>query len=203
MKLNILDRLLFLATGLLSGYIIAFGIEGFELPVMIAFTISFGVMLIASLMIIIIGYEILENSIVVIAATLVPLGLALGLVTLKFPQWFIPYLIFALAGFFGIIFTRLNKVPGKASVITLAVTHAISGLTIVALPIYSVAIGQSRFGFVYVAVGGSLIGLGGLLLMFIKMKKPILSVEIVMKALPWILTLMMFFFSLGLRYAYQ
>ncbi|HWS23098.1 MAG TPA: hypothetical protein VN226_01540 [Anaerolineales bacterium] len=203
MKLTILDRLLFLATGLLSGYIIAFGIEGFELPVMIAFTISFGVMLIASLMIIIIGYEILENSIVVIAATLVPLGLAIGLVILKFPQWFIPYLIFALVGFSGIIFTRVNQTPGKASVITLAVTHAISGLTIVALPIYSVMLGQSRFGFVYVAWGGSLIGLGGLLLMFIKMKKPILSVEIVMKALPWILTLMMFFFSLGLRYAYQ
>lgn len=203
MKLTILDRLLFLATGLLSGYIIAFGIEGFELPVMIAFTISFGVMLIASLMIIIIGYEILENSIVVIAATLVPLGLAIGLVILKFPQWFIPYLIFALVGFSGIIFTRVNQTPGKASVITLAVTHAISGITIVALPIYSVMLGQSRFGFVYVAWGGSLIGLGGLLLMFIKMKKPILSVEIVMKALPWILTLMMFFFSLGLRYAYQ
>lgn len=203
MKLTILDRLLFLATGLLSGYIIAFGIEGFELPVMIAFTISFGVMLIASLMIIIIGYEILENSIVVIAATLVPLGLAIGLVILKFPQWFIPYLIFALVGFSGIIFTRVNQTPGKASVITLAVTHAISGITIVALPIYSVMLGQSRFGFVYVAWGGSLIGLGGLLLMFIKMKKPILSVEIVMKALPWILALMMFFFSLGLRYAYQ
>lgn len=203
MKLSVLDRLLFLATGMLSGYIIAFGIEGFELPVLTAFTVAFGVLLVASLLIIIIGYEVLENDTIVVLATLVPLGLSAGLVQLKFPQFSVGYLAFALYGFISVAYTKFKNKTGKLGIITLASIHAISGLTILILPIYSVVIGQSKFGFIYVSVGGALIGLGGLLLMFVKMKRPILSAEMVMKALPWILTFMMFFFSLGLRYAYQ
>lgn len=201
MKLSILDRILFLLTGAMSGYVIAFGVEGFELPVLISFTIAFGILLIAGLLIIIIGYEILEQQIIVILTTLVPLGLAVGLILDKEPHWGELALTLALLGLFGIVITRLWKPDSRIGTIFLAVTHSGAGLTIFGLPIVIVAQNQAEPAFALISVGGALIGLGGLALMFIKMNKPILSAELVMKLFPWILTAMMFFFAWGLRYA--
>lgn len=201
MKLSVLDRILFLLTGAMSGYVIAFGIEGFELPVLIAFTISFGILLIAGLLIIIIGYEILESPFIVVLATMVPLGLAVGLVLDKIPRWGMTAMILAIIGFISVMLTRTRHEKTKLGTISLAVTHSVAGLTIFILPIVLVLKGDVEPSFGLISIGGALIGIGGLALMFIKMNKPILSAELVMKLLPWILTAMMFFFAWGLRYA--
>lgn len=201
MKLSILDRILFLITGAMSGYVIAFGIDGFELPVLISMTVSFGVLLIAGLLIIIIGYDVLESPVIVVLATLIPIGMAVGLVLDKLPHWGELALVLGIIGFVGVAVTRSLKTGSKIGTIFLAATHSIAGLTIFIIPIALVVRGDAEPAFGLISIGGALIGIGGLALMFIKMKKPILSVELVMKLLPWILAAMMFFFAWGLRYA--
>jgi len=50
-------------------------------------------------------------------------------------------------------------------------------------------------------VGGALIGIGGLLLSFLKTGKPILSKETLLSVLPWLLLLMTTCFVVGFALA--
>ena len=50
MKITILDRILLLVTGVISAYQIAVGIDGFGRLPIISYTIAFGVLLIAALL---------------------------------------------------------------------------------------------------------------------------------------------------------
>ena len=199
MKMSPLDRILLLATGLLAAYQVAFGIDGlFTLP-MIAYTIAFGVLLVAGLLLIILGFEVLDTPAVVIISTLIPLSLAIGLVWEYFLSFRIYYLIFAISGFLAVSVTRLIPIPGKLPIILLAFVHGIAGMTIFLLPIILSISGQATPGFALVGVGGALIGVGGLLLSFLKAGKPILSKEIILKVLPGLLLLMTICFVAGFR----
>jgi hypothetical protein len=79
-KARLIDRILFLLTGLLAAYQVAVGIDSFSTIPIIAYTIAFGVLLIASLLLLILGLEVLESPVVAIASTIIPLSMALGLV---------------------------------------------------------------------------------------------------------------------------
>jgi hypothetical protein len=80
-KISVLDRILLLATALLSAYQIAVGIEGLGSLAVTSYTIAFGVLLVASLILIILGFEALESPLVVAVAALIPLSLSLGLIS--------------------------------------------------------------------------------------------------------------------------
>jgi len=198
-KISVLDRILLLATGLLAAYQIAVGMDGLE-PLSIWFyTISFGTLLIAGLLLIILGFEVLESQIVVIVAALIPLSLSLGLVSEHLIEYTIPYLVFCLMGFIAIAFTRFS-VTDRIATIVLAVIHGISGLIVFLLPIFLSIQGAMPVGFVLVGVGGAVIGLGGLLLAFLKVGKPILSQKTILTLLPGLLFLMTAAFVSGLSF---
>ena len=59
--------------------------------------------------------------------------------------------------------------------VVLALVHGVAGMIIFLLPIIIAITGQANPGFALVGVGGMFIGLGGLLLSFLKAGKPILS----------------------------
>ncbi|MFO7584830.1 MAG: hypothetical protein R6W69_08880, partial [Anaerolineales bacterium] len=80
MKMTLSDRILLLLTGLLAAWQVAFGIDHLDTLPVIAYTLGFGVLLVAGLLLIILGFEILDSPAVVIISTLIPLSLALGLV---------------------------------------------------------------------------------------------------------------------------
>jgi len=80
MKMSTMDRILLLFTGLLAAYQVAVGIEGFSMLPVIAYTIALGVLLVAGLLLIILGFEVLDSPVVVIVSTIIPLSLSLGLV---------------------------------------------------------------------------------------------------------------------------
>ena len=80
MKMSALDRALLLGTVLLSAYQIVVGIDNLSTAPIIAYTIAFGVLLLAALLLIILGFEALDSPVVVIVSTIIPLALALGLV---------------------------------------------------------------------------------------------------------------------------
>jgi len=183
-----LDRILLLTTALIASYQVVQGIDGLNNMAIACYTITFGVLIIASLLMLILGLEVLDSPVVVIASTLIPLSLALGLISQFLREILIPYGIFILAGFLVIVITRLAG-PKKLAVMVLAIVHGVAGLTIFFLPLVLVLRSLAPNGFALVSVGGMLIGLGGLLLSFLKAGKPLLSRGKILAVLPSLLLL--------------
>jgi hypothetical protein len=200
MKMSPLDRVLLLITGLLAAYQIAFVVDGFPSLPLIAYTIAFGILLVSGLLIILLGFEVLESPVVVIISTIIPLALSLGLVWQHLESFKILYLVFAIIGFLAILITRAFPMPGRLPTLVLAVVHGIAGMTIFLLPISLSIQGVTKPLFPLVGVGGALIGIGGLALSFLKAGKPILSKELILKILPVILFLMTLCFVVGFKY---
>lgn len=200
MKISALDRVLLLLTGILAAYQVAVGIDGFSTLPIIAYTIAFGVLLVAGLLLIILGFDVLDSPIVVIVSTIIPLSLSLGLVWQHLVSYQTLYLIFSVIGFTAIVITRSFPMPGKPSTIVLAVIHGIAGMIIFLLPIIITARGGMKPMFSLVGIGGALIGIGGLLLSFLKTGRPILSRETIFRVFPGLLLLMAICFVAGFKF---
>lgn len=194
-----IDRVLLLISVVLAGYLVVIGIDQFGPLPIVAYTIAFGTLIIAGLLLIILGYEVLESPLVVVASTAVPLSLSLGLVWQHLHAARIPYMAFVVAGFLGVAATRLLPLRGKPAVIVLACVHGVAGVVITALPLVLAVQGEMKPPFALVGVGGALIGVGGLLLAFLRAGRPILSREAVYKIFPWVLLMMTACFSAGIR----
>ena len=195
-SISILNRILLLLTVLLAAYQVAVGVDGFDTFAIICYTIAFGVLLVACLLLIILGFEVLESSLVVIVSTIIPLSLSLGLVWEYLVDFRVLYLAFAILGFLAVIITR-RFTPGRTAVIVLAVVHGISGMLIFLLPIILSLQGVTAPGFALVGIGGALIGIGGILLSFLKTGRPILSRNTILSLLPVLLFLMTIAFVVG------
>jgi len=198
-QISVLDRSLLLITGLLAAYQISFGLNDLNTLSTWSYTVGFGVLLVAGLLLIILGFEGLENQIVVIVSTLIPLSISLGLVAEHLPQFTTPYLIFAILGFAAIAITRYTA-EGKTATIILALTHGIAGSLITFLPIILSIQGKVSGGYFLVGIAGALIGVGGLLLAFLKAGKPILSQKMILTVLPALLLLMTSAFVYGFSF---
>jgi len=199
MKISPLDRALLLITGILAAYQVAVGIDGFDTIPIIAYTIAFGILIVAGLLLIILGFDVLDSPIVVIVSTIIPLSLSLGLVW-QHASFGTSYLIFTIVGFLAVTLTRSIPTPGKIPTIVLALVHGIAGVTIFLLPIVTSMQGQTQPLFSLVGVGGALIGIGGLFLSFLKTGRPILSRETIFKVLPSLLLLMTICFVAGFKF---
>ncbi len=197
MRMTILDRVLLLLTSLLAAYQVAVGIDGLETLPTITYTIGFGVLLVAGLLLIILGFDVLDSPVVVIVSTVIPLSLSLGLVWEHLAAYRTFYLVFAIAGFLAIVITRSFPIKNKPPVIVLAVVHGIAGMMIFLLPFFLAFTGRASPVFALVGLGGALIGLGGVLLSFLKAGKPILTRKTILKILPGLLLLTTALFVLG------
>ena len=200
MKLSSRDRTLLLLTTLLASYQVSAGIDGFTALPIVAYTIAFGVILVAALLIFILGMEVLDLPIVVIVSTIIPLSLSVGLVWQHLASLRTGYLIFAIIGFLAVTLTRSIHMQNKLPVITLAVTHGVAGLMIFLLPIILAIQTQAKPWFALVGIGGGLIGLAGLLLSFQKTGLQIGSRENLMKFFPTLLLLTTAFFVAGFKF---
>ena len=184
---------------LLASYQIVDGIADAGTFAITAYTVAFGVLLVAGLLIIILGFGVLDSDIVVIVSTIIPLSLSLGLIAEYLPDWRIAYLIFTLIGFTTIIITRY-KASRMIALVPIAVWHGVSGLVIFILPIYFSLLGLSSVHFIWVGFGGALIGVVGLMLTFLKSGNPVLSKETILTAFPGVLFLMTLAFVIGFRF---
>ena len=195
-SISIIDRILLAVTTLLAAYQVAIGVNGFDTFAILSYTIAFGVLLVACLLLIILGFEILNSSLVVIFSTIIPLSLSLGLVWEYLVDVRTYYLVFTIAGFLAVIITR-QFTPGRLAVVVLAIVHGIAGLVIFLLPIVLSVQGITNPGFLLVGIGGGLIGIGGLLLSFLKTGRPILSQDAILSILPGLLLFMTSAFVAG------
>ena len=195
------DRIVLLLTGLVAVYVIYRFTQDSKrqgtTPTHNAFYImSFGVLLVAGLLMIAKGEAVLAEKLVVVVAYLIPLGLSLGLVWEFYPAKGKAYMIFGIIGLLAIAVTRYAGSHGLA-VFVLAFFHSIAGLLIFFLPIFIVKSGRAPGAFIMVTIGGFLIGVGGMALAFLKAGSPILSADTIFLILEPILLLMALAFTWG------
>ncbi len=199
--MTIVDRIILLLTGLAAIYLLVhFGKKQKEAAnnSNIYNIISFAVLLVAGLLLIFFGWGALANNFVAIVAGLIPFGLATGLVSKFFPDAEKKYLVLLIIGLVLIAITRYGDMVTAGKIIY-PIFHAIAGLTIFALPIYGVKNEKAKSSFIMVTVGGTLIGLGGIALAFLKAGSQLLffSQEFVLLILAPLLLLMTISFAIG------
>jgi hypothetical protein len=202
MKMTTLDRILLLITGLLAAYQIVVGIDQLSTAPIIAYTVAFGVLLVAELLLIILGFDVLDSPVVVVISTIIPLALSLGLVWEHLASYRALYLIFTIIGFAAVAFTRTAPVQNREhiSTITITIVHGIAGMIIFLLPIILSAQGIMKPAFTLVGIGGALIGIDGLLLSFLKTGKPILPKDNILNILPGLFLVMTACFVAGFKF---
>jgi len=196
------DRVVLLATGLVAIYMLWRLFTRYRQAKQmhdVYYMISFGVLLVAGLLLIAFGYEALASPLVVIVSVLIPVGLSLGLVAELWPKCEKAYLPFALLGLIAIAITRFTGPAGLATTV-LVIVHSVAGLLIFLIPILAVKQGKAPGGFIAVTVGGALIGAGGMALAFLKTGRQLLffSETLVFTILAPLLLLMALAFTWGL-----
>lgn len=197
-RISVPDRLLLVAAGHLAGYQIVSGIEGLALLPTVAYTVAFGVMVLAALLILTLGYRVLENTGVEIVATLIPLGLSTGMVFTYWPGIAPVYWVFALTGFVLVMVTKLVR-PGLAATVAVTIVHGLSGLIVSLLPLGLSLGGVTPRAFALVGLGGILVGLMGIMLALERFGRPLVSRERVYRVLPLLLLITNALFVLGMR----
>lgn len=198
MNLFTLDNLFLLLTGLVAIYLLwrFYGRWSKNRALYdVYYMMGFLVLLVAGVLLIFLGLDILGKPAVLTVASLIPLGISMGLMEQYFPRgkrafkWFalIGFLAIAVASFGGIDLLRKIAVP---------LFHGVAGLLIFLGPF--VAKGAAK-GFWWVGIGGLLIGLGGIALAFLSLGSQLLffSPELVRTILTPLLLLMTLAFTAG------
>jgi hypothetical protein len=159
------------------------------------YAMGFLVLLISGLLLIFLGLDILASPYVLTVASLIPLGISMGIVEEYYPQYKRPYKWFALIGFLAIAISAIAGIDTLKK-ISVPLFHGVAGLVIFLGPFF--AKGAPK-GFWWVGIGGLLIGLGGIALAFISVGAQLLffSPEFVMTILTPLLLLMTLAFTYG------
>ena len=198
--MDALDSIYFLLTGLLAAFLIYLFARSYSMDRKlrdIYYLIGFAVLLVSGLLLILLGYRILTSPWVMTIASLIPLGIALGLMNQYWPDVKKTYSWFALIGILAIAVTSFALKDLRP--IAVSLFHGVSGLIIFLLPFKVARDGTAPKGFWWVGVGGALIGLGGIALAFITMGSQLLffSQDFVMRILAPLLLLMTGAYTLG------
>jgi len=195
-KISPLDRILILLAVLLACYQVVVGIDDLDSFAIASYSVGFGIILVAGLLIIILGFEVLDSPHVAVVSTLIPLSLSAGLIDMFYPAARFGYLLFAIAAFLLVIISRY-AFPGKIAHFFLILAHGISGMLIFSLPFLLSMQGVTPPAFILVGFGGALIGLFGVMLSFLKANKPILPQHKLLSLFPALLLVMTAAFTFG------
>ncbi|KAA3609663.1 MAG: hypothetical protein DWQ05_22285 [Calditrichaeota bacterium] len=192
--MNLFDQIVLLLTGLTAVYLIWRFVQ--DSAKNTYYILSFAVLFVAGVLLIFLTYGALANPAVVIVSYLIPFCLALGLVAEFYPEKSKLYMIFGLIGLLGIAYTRYTD-SGTLATVVLATFHFVAGMIILLVPIFVTRAKKAPSGFIWVAVGGLLINIGGTSLAFLKMGTPILSGDLIFMILAPLLFLMTLSYTWG------
>lgn len=161
----------------------------------IYYMMGFAVLLVSGLLLIFLSYDILPNPYVLTIASLIPLGISLGIANQYYPSWKKAYAWFALVGFLAI---AVSSIAGLETLRKIAVPlfHGVAGFVIFLGPFFA---RDAAKGFWWVGIGGALIGIGGIALAFLSIGRPLLifTEEFVLLILAPLLFLMSLCFAWG------
>lgn len=195
-----LDGVILLLTGLTAVYLIwrFWGRYSKEKALHdVYYMMAMAVLFVSGVLLIFLGWGILASPYILTVATLIPLGLSLGLMNQFMPEYKKAYSWFALVGFLAVAVTSIAGMSLKS--IAVPLFHGVAGLIIVGLPIKRCLKDNAPKGFGLVGIGGILISLGGMALAFLKAGKQLLffSADVVMAILAPLLLLMALAFTWG------
>lgn len=198
--MTILDRIILLLTGLVAIYLIWRLYSRYSKSKKLYDTyymLGFIVLLVSGLLLIFLGWDILSSPYVLTVASLIPLGISMGLMNQYFPGWKKVYAWFALIGILAIAITSI--VGSDLKKIAVPVFHGVAGLIIFLGPIKLSIDKKVPNGFWWVGVGGALIGLGGIALAFLSAGTQLLffSQDFILTILAPLLLLMTLAFAWG------
>ena len=193
-----LDTIFLLLTGLLAAYLCWYFYQRYTLNKALHnlyYLMGFAVLLVSGLLLIFLGLDILASPYVLTVASLIPLGISMGIAEEYFPSWKKYFKWFALIGFLAIAITSIGGMETLKK-IAVPLFHGVAGLVIFLGPFYAKG---SPKGFWWVGIGGLLIGLGGIALAFISVGAQLLffSPSFVMLILTPLLFLMAGAYVLG------
>lgn len=196
--MTLLDRILLLATGLVAIYLLyrfwmryskGKGLHD------VYYMMGFAVLLISGLLLIFLGYDILASPYVLTVASLIPLGISMGIAEEYYPAWKKAFKWFAVIGILAIAITSIAGMDALKKVVV-PLFHGVAGLVIFLGPFLAK---KAPKGFGWVGIGGLLIGLGGIALAFISAGSQLLffTPTFVMQILAGLLLLMALAFAWG------
>jgi len=193
-----LDNLFLLLTGLLAAYLCWYFWKRYGLNRALHnlyYLMGFAVLLVSGLLLIFFGLDILASPWVLTVASLIPLGVSMGIAEEYYPSWKKAFKWFAAIGFLAIAITSIGGMETLKK-IAVPLFHGVAGLVIFLGPF--LAKGTPK-GFFWVGIGGLLIGLGGIALAFISAGSQLLffSPAFVLLILTPLLFLMTGAFTLG------
>lgn len=193
-----LDKVFLLLTGLIAAYLCWYFWQRYNLHKALHnlyYLMGFAVLLVSGLLLIFLGLGILSSPYVLTVASLIPLGISMGLAEEYFPSWKKYFKWFAAIGFLAIAVTSIGSMDALKK-IAVPLFHGVAGLVIFLGPF--LAKGAPK-GFFWVGIGGLLIGLGGIALAFIANGSQLLffSPAFVMMILTPLLFLMAGAFAIG------
>lgn len=192
------DIIFLLLTGLLAAYLCWYFYQRYTLHKALHnlyYLMGFAVLLVSGLLLIFLGLGILASPYVLTVASLIPLGISMGIAEEYFPAWKTYFKWFAAVGFVAIAVSSIGGLDVLRK-ISVPLFHGVAGLVIFLGPFF--AKGAPK-GFWWVGIGGLLIGLGGIALAFISVGAQLLffSPEFVMLILTPLLFLMTGAFAIG------
>ncbi len=197
-NISILDRILFLFIAIIAGTEIVSGINQHTLGAITSYTVAFGILVLAGVMLLLFGFELLENPFVPIVSTLIPMMLSLGLV-----QDHIPGMVNSYASLLGILYLisiwGKFRTGAKAAAMILAMVHGVSGLLLFVLPLVLCFGYGLPYQLLFISLGGLVIGLEGMLLALQKLG--VLSVDLnrILSFFPGLLLISTAAFVVGLN----
>lgn len=198
MNLFSLDNLFLLLTGLVALYLLWRLYSRWRKEKKLYdlyYGMGFLVLLVSGLLLIFLGLDILASPYVLTVASLIPLGISMGITEQYYPQWKKAFKWFALVGFLAIAFFSIAGIEiGRK--ISVPLFHGVAGLVIFLGPFFAK---NTSKGFFWVGIGGLLIGLGGIALAFISLGSQLLffSPAFVLLILTPLLLLMTLAFTWG------
>ena len=195
-----LDGLILLLTGLTAIYMLYYFFKRYQKEKAlydVYYMLGFVVLLVSGLLLIFFGWGILASPYVLTVATLIPLGISMGLMNQFMPDYKKLYSWFALVGLLAIAYTSISEHSLKS--VAVPVFHGVAGLIIFGLPFFTK---DAKKGFWLVSIGGALIGIGGIALAFLVAGKPLLGIftsDFIFAILAPLLFLMTLAFTWGFR----
>jgi hypothetical protein len=195
------DRIILLLTGLSAAYLAwQFYTRYSKAKALhdVYYMLGFVVLLVSGLLLIFGGWGLLASPLVLTVATLIPLGISMGLMNQFMPEYKKAYSWFALVGLLAIAITSIGNMGLKS--IAVPLFHGVAGLIIFLLPLSRCIKKVAPKGFGFVGIGGMLIGIGGIALAFYKAGKPLFGIftgEFILMILAPLLLLMALAFTFG------
>ncbi len=202
METTLLDQVILLITGLTAVYLIYRFLQAIKgsaekTKYFYHYIVSFAVLFVSGVLIILFDFAVLARPEIKIVATLIPFALATGLICQFYEKYAKAYVGFLMLGFILVILQNYGVIETK---LIYPIFHSIAGLTIFFIPIIVVKNNAANKGFIWVTVGSTLIGIGGIALAFLGAEKPLLGIftaEVIFTILTPILLLMTLAYTWG------